>query len=200
MGCRSALSSNGATSSASRRGTWLPAILGRLGMAGGGLLTAAPLTLATPAPLAFRRDRTVAGMTGPAWAAWAAWRYGRDAGGRGHGSGDHGRQVIGAAELGRDGHHGVQCHPDGYHRGLDRRRAAGRVRRDRPGNARDGRAARNSAGFGAPRYGVKPIVMPKAAGRLGSRRNRSHIANKIAKFGQRERDTENGFGFRSVAP
>jgi hypothetical protein len=24
-------------------------------------------------------------------------------------------------------------------------------------------AARNSAGFGAPRYGVKPIVMPKLA-------------------------------------
>ncbi|COZ78811.1 PE family protein [Mycobacterium tuberculosis] len=24
-------------------------------------------------------------------------------------------------------------------------------------------AARNSAGFGAPRYGVKPIVMPKPA-------------------------------------
>jgi hypothetical protein len=24
-----------------------------------------------------------------------------------------------------------------------------------------GAAARNSAGFGAPRYGVKPLVMPK---------------------------------------
>jgi hypothetical protein len=26
-----------------------------------------------------------------------------------------------------------------------------------------GAAGRNSAGFGAPRYGVKPIVMPKSA-------------------------------------
>lgn len=32
-----------------------------------------------------------------------------------------------------------------------------------PGMPGMGGAARNSAGFGAPRYGVKPIVMPKAA-------------------------------------
>jgi hypothetical protein len=32
-----------------------------------------------------------------------------------------------------------------------------------PGMPGVGAAARNSAGFGAPRYGVKPIVMPKAA-------------------------------------
>ncbi|MEE2852642.1 MAG: PE domain-containing protein [Actinomycetota bacterium] len=32
-----------------------------------------------------------------------------------------------------------------------------------PGMPGMGAAARNSAGFGAPRYGVKPIVMPKAA-------------------------------------
>ena len=30
-----------------------------------------------------------------------------------------------------------------------------------PGMPGLGAAARNSAGFGAPRYGVKPIVMPK---------------------------------------
>ena len=30
-----------------------------------------------------------------------------------------------------------------------------------PGMPGMGAAARNSAGFGAPRYGVKPIVMPK---------------------------------------
>ncbi|KKB98089.1 PE/PPE C-terminal domain-containing protein, partial [Mycobacterium nebraskense] len=32
-----------------------------------------------------------------------------------------------------------------------------------PGMPGMGAAARNSAGFGAPRYGVKPIVMPKPA-------------------------------------
>ena len=32
-----------------------------------------------------------------------------------------------------------------------------------PGMPGMGGAARNSAGFGAPRYGVKPIVMPKPA-------------------------------------
>ncbi|WP_438803490.1 PPE family protein, SVP subgroup, partial [Mycobacterium avium] len=32
-----------------------------------------------------------------------------------------------------------------------------------PGMPGVGTMARNSAGFGAPRYGVKPIVMPKPA-------------------------------------
>jgi PPE-SVP subfamily C-terminal region len=32
-----------------------------------------------------------------------------------------------------------------------------------PGMPGVGAAARNSAGFGAPRYGVKPLVMPKPA-------------------------------------
>ena len=38
--------------------------------------------------------------------------------------------------------------------------APGTIRAGMPGMAS---AARNSAGFGAPRYGVKPIVMPKLA-------------------------------------
>ncbi len=41
-----------------------------------------------------------------------------------------------------------------------------------PGMPGMGAAARNSAGFGAPRYGVKPIVMPKGDGRLGLGRER----------------------------
>ena len=48
------------------------------------------------------------------------------------------------------------------------------------------RGARNSAGFGAPRYGVKPIVMPKPTAVLGSGANRSQHSQSTSRIRSKE--------------
>ena len=149
------LSSNGANIGNIGVGNWASAGSDLLGLAGGGLLDLLPPT--TPVA-AGRRTSPADGARGR----WRHGRHGRDAGGL-DGPGDHGQQHVGAAELGRFGH------PGGRHRAPHRCRPwAGPPPRRKPARAAIipgmpgmGAAARNSAGFGAPRYGVKPIVMPK---------------------------------------
>ena len=57
-----------------------------------------------------------------------------------------------------------------------------------PGMPGLGAAARNSAGFGAPRYGVKPIVMPKTRPSKQRAPTRSHLSTN-----KRNSDRRNGY-------
>lgn len=136
-------------------GNWASATSTLIGLAGGGLL---------PAEEAAEAASALGGK--PPWAGGCIGR-GRSRPRRGRNCGRPGqrirdRHVVGAARLGRTGDPGIH-HQHTAGRGLDRRRAAGRRGDVHPRDARVASAARNSAGFGAPRYGVKPIVMPKPA-------------------------------------
>ena len=98
----------------------------------------------------------VSRLAGDRRAAWAACRW------RGLGQATLVGYSVGAAELGRPlaPVASTASRPHRTDRGLDRRahrRPAGHGAR----HARHGAAGRNGSGFGAPRYGVKPIVMPK---------------------------------------
>ena len=119
-------------------GNWASAASDLLGMAGGGLLRARRRRDAGADAAAAAGAADAVGATAPA----AAGRHGRDGrhAGRGHGLGDHGRQFVRAAQLGRRrGHSRSGGRPQADQRGLDRRSTVGRDGRDHPRHARDGR-------------------------------------------------------------
>ncbi len=128
--------------------------------------------------------------------------YGCDADGRGHGAGDHGRQVVGAAELGRDGHYGVERYPDGA-----TRLRAGLPPRRRP---RRGRSSRGCPGWARPRATAPASVRRATASSPSSCPNRrpsrqraptrSQVVNKKSNSVKRNGRQKNGFRFRSYTP
>ena len=153
------LSGNSANFLSFEGGNWASAMSDTLGMAGGGLLPAAASDTGDAAAAAGAADAVSA--TGPAGGAMGGMGMMPAVGGLGQatmvgklsvppswaGSFTPGASPVTAIQtVGWTGA-GPQAAPGTFVPGV-------------PGLAG---AARNSAGFGAPRYGVKPIVMPKLA-------------------------------------
>ena len=129
------LSSNAANIFNIGGGNWASAGSDLLGLAGGGLLNAPAADAAAAADLAGTTAPAAGWRPPAAWPAWARCRWPRVW------PGEHGRQVVGAAELGRarSPRSAAPALPPLRDRGLDRRCAAGRRRDDRPGDAGNGR-------------------------------------------------------------